>query len=208
VKQSFSEVFNVEQEVLETYVVETPEQAMALLNPLRAEILSRLAEPASAAEVARGINEIPQRVNYHLKALEKVGLVRRVGTRQVRNLVEVLYQAIARTYVLSETLNWPKETVQRIKDQGSLSHLVTMAERIKRDALLLMERSDRDEEIPSATLDTSIRLASPEQRSAFVREYVELVNRLVEKYQSADGDDSYQVVLAVYPYLSQGGEEA
>lgn len=38
-------------EQLETYVVESPEQAMALLNPLRAEILSRLAEPASAAEV-------------------------------------------------------------------------------------------------------------------------------------------------------------
>lgn len=145
-------------------------------------------------------------MNYHLKALEKVGLVRRVGSRQVRNLVEVLYMAIARTYVLSEALNWAGDTVQRMKDQGSLSHLVHTAERIKRDALLLMERSDQDEEIPSATLDTSIRLASAEQRSAFVEEYVELVNRLVEKYQSAEtGQETYQVILAVYP---KGGEEA
>lgn len=194
-------------EQLESYVVETPEQAMALLNPLRAEILSRLVEPASAAEVARGINEIPQRVNYHLKTLEKVGLVRRVGSRQVRNLVEVLYLAIARTYVLSEGLNWANETVQQMKDQGALSHLVNTAERIKRDALLLMERSDQDQEIPSATLDTSIRLASAEQRSAFVEEYVSLVNQLVEKYQSkAKGQETYQVILAVYP--KEGGEEA
>ncbi|MGG1660471.1 winged helix-turn-helix domain-containing protein [Brevibacillus sp. NRS-1366] len=194
-------------EQLETYVVETPEQAMALLNPLRAEILSRLVEPGSAAEVARGINEIPQRVNYHLKALEKVGLVRRVGSRQVRNLVEVLYLAIARTYVLSEGLNWVNETVQQMKDQGALSHLVHTAERIKRDALRLMERSDQEQEIPSATLDTSIRLASAEQRSAFVEEYVQLVNQLVEKYQSAaKGQETYQVILAVYP--KEGGEEA
>lgn len=195
-----------QEEQLETYLVESPEQAMALLNPLRAEILSRLAEPASAAEVARAINEIPQRVNYHLKALEKVGLVRRVGSRQVRNLVEVLYLAIARTYVLSEGLNWAGNTVQQIKDQGALSHLVTTAERIKRDALLLMERSDQEEDIPSATLDTSVRLASAEQRSAFVEEYVQLVNELVKKYQhSATGAETYQVILAVYP---KGGEEA
>jgi DNA-binding transcriptional ArsR family regulator len=199
-------VLKVEHAQLETYVVESPEQAMALLNPLRAEILSRLAEPASAAEVARGINEIPQRVNYHLKALEKVGLVRRVGSRQVRNLVEVLYLAIARTYILSEGLNWPGQTVQQMKDQGSLSHLVHTAERIKRDALLLMERSDQQEEIPSATLDTRIQLASAEQRGAFVEEYVQLVNQLVEKYQTTtDGQETYQVILAVYP--KEGGEE-
>ncbi|MFD2369554.1 winged helix-turn-helix domain-containing protein [Brevibacillus sp. GCM10020057] len=187
-------------EQLDTYVVESPEQAMALLNPLRAEILSRLTEPASAAEVARGINEIPQRVNYHLKALEKVGLVRKVGSRQVRNLVEVLYLAIARTYILSEALNWASDTVQQMKDQGALSHLVHTAERIKRDALLLMERSDQETEIPSATLDATIRLVSAEQRSAFVEEYVQLVNQLVKKYQThADGQETYQVILAVYP---------
>ncbi|MED1953105.1 helix-turn-helix domain-containing protein [Brevibacillus centrosporus] len=194
-------------EQLETYVVESPEQAMALLNPLRAEILSRLTEPASAAEVARGINEIPQRVNYHLKALEKVGLVRKVGSRQVRNLVEVLYLAIARTYVLSEALNWASDTVQQMKDQGALSHLVNTAERIKRDALALMERSDQEEQIPSATLDVSIRLASAEQRSAFVEEYVQLVNQLVKKYQTqAQGQETYQVILAVYP--KEGGTES
>lgn len=194
-------------EQLETYVVESPEQAMALLNPLRAEILSRLTEPASAAEVARGINEIPQRVNYHLKALEKVGLVRKVGSRQVRNLVEVLYLAIARTYVLSEALNWASDTVQQMKDQGALSHLVNTAERIKRDALALMERSDQEDQIPSATLDASIRLASAEQRGAFVEEYVQLVNQLVKKYQTqAQGQETYQVILAVYP--KEGGTES
>jgi DNA-binding transcriptional ArsR family regulator len=195
------------RELLDTYVVESPEQAMALLNPLRAEILNRLAEPASAAELARSIGEIPQRVNYHLKALEKVGLVHRVGTRQVRNLVEVLYQAIARTYVLSEALNWPQETIQRMKDQGSLSHLVNASERIKRDALLLLEHSDEKTEIPSATLETQIRLKNREQRNAFVQEYVKLVNELVQKYQATEGEDLYQAVLAVYPKMPLGGEQ-
>jgi DNA-binding transcriptional ArsR family regulator len=57
-------------ELPNSYVVESPEQAMALLNPLRGEIVARLMEPASAAEVARQLGEQPQRVNYHLKALQ------------------------------------------------------------------------------------------------------------------------------------------
>lgn len=193
---------------METYVVEQPEQAMVLLNPLRAELLGKLAEPASAAEVARSMKETAQRINYHLKALEKVGLVRRVGTRQVRNLVEVLYQAIAKTFILAESLGWKDEMVQRLKDQGSLSHLVTTSERMKRDALLLLERSDGDGEIPSATLQTSVALASQEQRQAFVQEYVQLVQALVKKYNaSGEGEQLFQVMLAVYPQVEAGGDQ-
>ena len=69
------------------------------------------------------------------------------------------------------------------------------------------ERSDREEEVPSAALTTSVQLANAEQRSAFVEEYVQLVDQLVKKYQtSANGEETYQVVLAVYP--KEGGEEA
>ncbi|WP_222708579.1 helix-turn-helix domain-containing protein [Paenibacillus sp. N3.4] len=62
-------------------------------------ISSCLAVPASATEIARGMGETAQWIHYHLKAPEKVGLARKVGTRQVRNLVEVLYQAAARTLI-------------------------------------------------------------------------------------------------------------
>ncbi|MFM1653901.1 winged helix-turn-helix domain-containing protein [Brevibacillus sp. B_LB10_24] len=193
------------QELRETYIVESPEQAVALLNPLRAEILSSLTAPASAAEVARSIKETPQRVNYHLKALEKVGLVRRVGSRQVRNLVEVLYQAIAKTFILSESLGWSQETMQRAKDNSSLAHLITTSERLKQDALYLMECVDEQEEVPSASLQTVLHLGDENQRQAFVEEYVALVKQLVKKYQSKQaGAEAYSAVLAVYPEPKRG----
>ncbi|MCZ8520772.1 MULTISPECIES: ArsR/SmtB family transcription factor [Paenibacillus] len=183
----------------DSVLIESPEQAMVLLNPLRAEIAARLAEPGSAAEVARAIGEAPQRINYHLKALEKAGLVRRIGSRQVRNLVEVLYQSIARTFVLSERLGMKPETVRKLKDQGSLAHLIGTADRIKQDALLLMEQSDEGEEIPSATLQFQVELATPERRQAFVEEYARLVQELTGKYGGSGESGAYQVVVAVYP---------
>lgn len=201
------------EDILESLRIEAPEQAMALLNPLRADIAARLAVPASAAEVARAIGEAPQRINYHLKALEKAGLVRRVGTRQVRNLVEVLYQAVAKTFILSDQLGMKPETVRRLKDQGSLSHLVQTAERIKQDALLLMEHSDEGQDIPSASLQFQISLRDAEERHAFVEEYASLVRQLTAKYRKPANEeepaDPYQVVLAVYPQIDQssGGNE-
>ncbi|MCD1261093.1 helix-turn-helix transcriptional regulator [Paenibacillus athensensis] len=188
------------KEIQESYYVELPEQALALLNPLRGEILAQLGAPASAAEIGRLLGETAQRVNYHLKALEKVGLVRRVGSRQVRNLVEILYQAIAKTFVLADSLGTRPDTVQKLKDQSALAHLVAASERIKRDALLLLEQSEQDEQIPSAALHLQVALPDDETRSAFVEEYAAMVHKLVERYQQPDtAGAAYQVVVAVYP---------
>jgi len=187
-------------DIQDSYYIESPEQATVLLNPLRGEIIAQLMEPASATEVARQLGETAQRINYHLKALEKAGLVQKVGTRQVRNLVEVLFRSIAKTFVLAESLSMKPETVQRLKDQSSLAHLITTSERIKRDAMLLMEQSDANEVIPSASLELQVHLADEQQRQAFVDEYAVMVQQLVSRYTSTSSEDStYQLLLTVYP---------
>lgn len=187
-------------DIQERYYIESPEQATVLLNPIRGEIIAQLLEPGSAAEVARTLGETAQRINYHLKALEKAGLVQRVGTRQVRNLVEVLYRSIAKTFVLADCLSMKPETVQKLKDQSSLAHLVTTSERIRRDAMLLMEQSDVGQEIPSATLQLQVHLSGEQQRQAFIEEYAAMVQQLVERYAAGkDENEAYQVLLAVYP---------
>ena len=55
-------------------VVATP------LSPLRRAVLERLREaPASATEVAGELGESRQRVNYHVRALERVRFVMKDG---------------------------------------------------------------------------------------------------------------------------------
>ncbi|WP_282939810.1 helix-turn-helix domain-containing protein [Paenibacillus sp. RC67] len=198
----------MQQDILESCLIQSPDQAMALLNPLRADIVSRLIEPASAAELGRMINEPPQRMNYHLKALEKTGLIRRVGTRQVRNLVEVLYQSIAKTFVLAESLSLSEETIERLKEHGSLAQLITTAEQMKKDAVYLMEHSEKGTEIPSATLQMDIPLLDGDDREAFIADYVTMVKQLVGKYAKAadncQNPSLYKVILSVYPKAAEG----
>ncbi|KIL34722.1 ArsR family transcriptional regulator [Cohnella kolymensis] len=192
--------------IQEVYRLESPEQALALLNPLRAEILRMMNEPSSATEVGRQLGESPQKINYHLKSLEKVGLLRRSGTRQVKNLIEVLYQAVARTFIIPESFGWSEDTVERMKDQGALRHLITVSERMRSDAMRLMEASDEAAEIASAALETDVYLPAEADREAFIRDYAEAMKKLAQKYRTDDKDNGYRVLMAVYPDPDQGGK--
>ena len=73
----------------------------ALFRPLRARILEELAEPGSAAGVARRLESSRQKVSYHLKQLEKEGFVELVEERRQGNCVERIVRATARSYLVS-----------------------------------------------------------------------------------------------------------
>src|SRR6266545_3117071 len=91
----------------------------ALAHPLRVRILEQLREPASAAEVARRLNESRQNLNYHLKELARGGFARRTGTRRVGGFTETLYQASADSVVVSlhvaAAAGAPVESIQQVR---------------------------------------------------------------------------------------------
>ena len=81
--------------------IEDVNQAMTLLKPIRLEILKRLDEPRTCPELAEYFDETPQKIYYHVKALESAGLVEKVEERRVRGVVEGHYQASAHAYWLA-----------------------------------------------------------------------------------------------------------
>ena len=62
-------------------VIEDPAAAEVSLDPVRARLLAELARPASATMLAARVDLPRQKVNYHLRALEKHGLVELVEER-------------------------------------------------------------------------------------------------------------------------------
>jgi DNA-binding transcriptional ArsR family regulator len=88
--------------MLDVTVIEDPEAAAVSLDPVRARLLAELAaEPASAAMLAGKVGLPRQKVNYHLKALERHGLVELVEERRKGNVNERLMRATATSYVIS-----------------------------------------------------------------------------------------------------------
>lgn len=181
-------------------VLDDAETVAALAHPLRVAILDALRAPDSAAGAARVLGESRQKVNHHVRALLGAGLLRPVGERRSGNFVEQLYQAVARSFMVSSRLACGDDRrVDALRSQLPLEHLVQLGERTQRDAIALLDRAAFDgEEIPSLTVEATVHFPDAPSRSAFMQDYLTLVKALLKKHGARKGE-AFRVAIAVYP---------
>ncbi|MFV9672169.1 MAG: ArsR/SmtB family transcription factor [Acidimicrobiia bacterium] len=90
--------YSIEEEV----VADSPAALKALADGTRLAILDLLLErAATTSHLAEALGKPKGTVGYHLKVLEKCGLIRIVRTRQVRAMTEKYYGRIGRTIIMS-----------------------------------------------------------------------------------------------------------
>jgi len=189
-------------------VVEGWERAAALFDPLRLRILERLGEPDSAAGLAKALGLPRQRVGYHVKELEKRGLLRHVGERRKGNCVERLVQATARHYVIApEALGALGLEPAAVKDRFSSAYLVALANQAARDVLSLQDRAQQTgQRLATLTLDAEVRFASPAAQQAFAEDLTEAFTKLVGKHhdEQARAGRRFRFLIAGYPATARG----
>lgn len=185
--------------------VEEADSARALLHPLRSRVLAELREPRSATEVARALGQPAPRINHHVQRLKAAGLIRRAGTRRVRNLTEVLYVAMARTFVISESLTPGGDRRGELRRQAGrrpLRNLVAVGERLAGDALCLLDEAAWDErEFSTYASSLDLRFPDAESRAAFLGDLLSAIEQLKREYGAEEGAEGerYQAMVACYP---------
>lgn len=190
--------------MLDVLYINDIEQAGALLKPVRVELLKRMAEPTTCSQLASELGEVSQKLYYHVKVLERAGLVEKVSERRVGGIMEGLYQAVARAYWLSPELVGRIGDEQPARDLLSLGYVLSLAEELQRDIGLLAAGSD--EQLPSAGLMARIELRDDAERAAFLQDLQESVQALAERYGARERPPSaserataFRLMLACYP---------
>ena len=101
-----------------------------------------LSEPMSAATLAAASGLPRQRVNYHLRELERHGLVKLIEER--RNMTERVMQSTARSFVISPAaLAAVAPDPSRSPDRLSASWLLAVVSQLVRDVGILNPRRQR-----------------------------------------------------------------
>ena len=180
-------------------IVQSPEKASVLLQPGRLSLLERLTEPDSAAGLARRMGIPRQKVNYHLRELEREGFLELVEERRKGNCIERLVRATAREFLIA-----PHAGKSMTADRFSAAYLVSTAARVIRDLAALCLRAGRaGKRIATLTLETEIRFSTAESRAAFAEELTATVAHLAAKYhdERAEGGRRFRVLAASYPAL-------
>lgn len=191
-------------------IVRHPQQAAALLDPLRRRMLEILRLPGSASSVARQLDLPRQKVNYHLRELEKAGLVELVEERRRGNCIERIVRGVARTYLISpEALGDLATDPEATRDRFSAAYLVATAADAIRDLGILRERAGRaGKRLATLTLQGQVHFGSPARRKAFAEELATEVARLVAKYHEPDAADAraFNLLVGAYPALTDADQ--
>ncbi|WP_406479186.1 ArsR/SmtB family transcription factor [Streptomyces sp. NBC_01615] len=199
--------------MLDVTVIEDAEAAAVSLDPIRARLLAELAAgPASAAMLAGKVGLPRQKVNYHLKALERHGLVELAGERRKGNVTERLMRATAASYVISPlALAAVQPDPDRFRDQLSARWLLALAARLVRDVgSLITGAAKARKRLATYALDGEVTFASAADRAAFIEELTVGVGALIRKYHdgNAEGGRPHRIVVAVHPTLKPEAAEA
>jgi DNA-binding transcriptional ArsR family regulator len=184
-------------------VIHEPEAAAAVLHHTRRALLTALSEPDSAAGLARRLGLPRQRLNYHLRELERCGLVECVEERRKGNCTERLLRATARSFVISpEALGGLGPTPAAAQDRFGASYAIAVAARTIQEISALDTRARREQKrLSTLTLDSEIRFASADARAAFADELSQAVAQLVARYHdnTTPGGRRFRLVTVAHP---------
>ncbi len=182
------------------------------LPPIRRRILENLDAPESASGLARRLGLPRQRVNYHVRELERAGLIECVERNRRRGCIERKLRVAARAFVISPLvlgrLNADPETV---RDRFSSTYLIAAASRIIGDVGMLRERADAaGKRLTTLTMETEVSIASPADLSAFTAELAATIEKLATMYHrpGRPGSRPHRFMVAGHPVITKTPSEA
>jgi DNA-binding transcriptional ArsR family regulator len=192
--------------MLDVAVIDTPAAAAVSLDPMRARLLAELVEPGSATSLAARVGLPRQKVNYHLRALERHGLIQLVEERKKGNVTERVLRAVAASFVISPlALATVQPDPSRSPDRVSARWLLALAARlVKEVGELITGATLARQRVATFALDGEIRFASAADRAAFAEELTNAVSALMARYHTASSEQGrdHRLIVAIHPSVS------
>ena len=193
--------------MLEVAVIDDPAAAEASLDPMRARLLAALVEPGSASTLAARAGVSRQRLNYHLRELERHGLIELVEERRKGNCTERVLRATAASYLISPAaFAAVAPDPARSPDKVSAYWMLALAGQLVRDVGdLIAGAAKARKPVATFAIDSEIRFASAADRAAFATELSEAVGELVERYHDGEAERGrdHRLVLALHPSITR-----
>jgi predicted ArsR family transcriptional regulator len=184
-------------------IIDDPTRARAALQPIRLRLLHLLERPQSAPQLAKAIGMPRQRVLYHLRTLEAQRLVEAHEHGNVGRRIDRSYVRTATSYAIApKTLGGVAVDSRTVADAFSSAYLSAVAGRALNDlAALGRAAAARGKRVPTLTLETDVRFATPADQRRFADELTTALATLAAKYHHPDAPQgrTFRVFACGYP---------
>lgn len=161
--------------------IETHNQLKALSDPLRADIMMYVVERPYTGQQLSEVLDIPRgKIHYHLKDLEKNGLIEIVKTEEKNGIMQKFYQSVAAGFTMAEHLLPYQKEVDATTRQifyGMIDRLRKRVQTAPSKAFDKKNVSQTPEEWGYMATSTEIE-ATEEQFKAWIKSYHALLKEL------------------------------
>jgi DNA-binding transcriptional ArsR family regulator len=192
-------------------IIDDPARARTALQPIRLRLLHLLERPQSAPQLAKAIGMPRQRVLYHLRTLEAQQLVEAQEHGRVGRRVDRSYVRTATSYAIApKTLGGVAIDPRTVADAFSSTYLSAVAGRALNDlAALGRAAAARGKRVPTLTLETDVRFATPADQRRFADELTAALTTLAAKYHQPDAAQgrTFRVFACGYPAVPSSSLE-
>ena len=182
--------------MLEHYEIENIEQLRAVADMLRLRLIELLQKkPMTVTQLGEEMGEAPAKVHYHVRELEKVGLLRLVERREKGGILEKYYQPIAREISVEKSLlSAPPDEALAMTG----AWLNQIKDGFQRALRLALEQKDSK---PRMTLGFTRLYITAEEHEHLCKQIMELI-KPYENRRGVEGELEVQSSLLIYPQLA------
>jgi DNA-binding transcriptional ArsR family regulator len=184
-------------EIPAIYEAESLEQVRALADKMRVRIYNLLVqEPMTVTQVGKTLDTAPAKVHYHVRELERVGLVRQVFTREKSGILEKYYRAIAKEISVPRSLvtSAPRDELLAAASELAQSAVSGYIRALGR----LMALPDEDFQRYPFSISNATLWLTREELDRLVAEFQALLEKY-EVHRGVEGEQEATFLTILYP---------
>jgi DNA-binding transcriptional ArsR family regulator len=185
-------------------IVADPDRAATALSPDRRRLLAALTDtPDSATGLAERLGDSRQRLNYHLRELERAGFIELHEARRKGNCTERVMRAKARHWLIDPgALAALGDGPLPPADRFSAAYLVALAARTIREvATLIRKAAGTRKRLATLAIDADVTLARPADFPAFAEDLARAVGEVIARHtdDTTAGARRFRILAGAWP---------
>ena len=190
-------------ELQEVFYLTSLDQARTIADTLRVRLIGCLVrQPLTVTQLGDLVGETPAKVHYHVRELERIGVVRLVETREKGGILEKYYRAVAKNIEVSPDL-------LRTSPQSEVVGMINeWFQWLTREALKALALSTQQPENPEPlTFASDILWATNDEFRTLIKQVMQMIKAL-EDPRHEEGEHEWSFSIVAHQMVTARDEEA
>ena len=179
-------------------ILRTNEEVKAISDPFRIKILyeiKKARKSVTVKQIAGNMKETPSKVYYHVKKLEKNGIVHIVKTEVINGIIAKFYELSADTFKIEDSLL--NESFEKISDNERSRLISTVYMENMKSFMKSMKKYKAEKDQDNIFIVSSILELTDEE----AKEIADTLNNIIEKYKDTKKGAHNEEYLLFYTFF-------